>query len=1283
MVMNHSNVLADLLYEKYIHNVIKNNKKIVVIGIDGPTAVGKTILADQLRSNLIKNGKNVWSYRLDWTLISRESRVKDLAKLNSNDLDFELEAELHMSLYKAAEFLRIVENFRNENELTEKPVELSDLYSRENNGTTTGSDKCILTSDLVILVEGHYSLRDELNDLIDLNILLLSESDELLSRKKARVSGYRGESEAEDYFWKVDLPSIKHHLERYERNVDIVIDNTDVNNPIFTDDGFINKWLTRNNTCYKKRKIKKFDISQFSKIVFSESSLVSDEQHSIFSEIIEKILNWDNLIGDYLRLSMEEINEDLQTKADELFNSDSLALPDMYRIEIIHTNTFQNVYHRVLPISLSLSIVNLKDEYKSFKLTVDSFNDKLRITTSWLGGCDFYYIERELGKLSKSNNRDVNSVGHSLKNTKQSRNTVKFFLPTSFTKPSFVKNIKNVEYIYTGLESSNINESDMVYQFLSKEECLWIHRFSKHSAVRYYCDVLSQLNVNVIKIGNYLLAIKSMNRDYLAQFDLFKTEWSQLYGELEETLQDESKYDSIIDKDRIYIAEYIKNNCPDFKILDSFLHSSISHLDVKWKSVVGQLALMMRSSNRLLRKRAIEFIEYRFPDFKIPLSEAWPSIGGGVSDNISIKEIRNTYPSIMSEVLLWQSIRGGSSAILGANIYDIRDESIDTQAHFKAATNRKTAVIIQSSLNAIGHIEDDSWGYLKINDSPNEFINAVINTSRKMFMSNREQLFYGIGIDHINNAGDIPLGRSKRFINKAMLTEHITYFVLDGEALFKPETRSIIEIEKNYKLMSDFVLSLLDGVDRAYIYDKEICISELNYIGKKAWIPSNLEVDSFVTIFREAARKYGLSEINTRPTTFIGNLGTTHHSQDTEDNILTNKSKNWVDKVKRNNFISAVLHGTTNTNRSILKASTVGCHKVNVAGDFLNVLVAALPDDLKYKFNESNKDFKYLISSVRGEFDKLSKTKKDEILGKVFECSSQLMNDIESPVLTSQDYEYFRYSFYKFDEAEIDTITRKLLGLNEIQISSIIKQPIFKDIGFQMSASMIEVPYGDEYKKKVDYLLDNNIKHFHIDVGDGEYITRVFSGIEKIEYIRKMCPDALVHVHLMASNPHYKVNNNSSYIELYIKSGADRIAVHRNSFNDKANLDIAINQIKALGVEAGIIVETVELIDEKLLDIIERHNIQWLVLMGVPIGFGGQIFNMSILEKISAVYHWSIHNKHPILIEVDGGLTFNNIKLCKNAGAQIFAGWSVIKSDDLETMGNKLSEVNNILGLQE
>ena len=80
--------------------------------------------------------------------------------------------------------------------------------------------------------------------------------------------------------------------------------------------------------------------------------------------------------------------------------------------------------------------------------------------------------------------------------------------------------------------------------------------------------------------------------------------------------------------------------------------------------------------------------------------------------------------------------------------------------------------------------------------------------------------------------------------------------------------------------------------------------------------------------------------------------------------------------------------------------------------------------------------------------------------------------------------------------------------------------------------------------------------------------------------------------------------------------------------------------------------------------------------MGVPIGFGGQLFQSRCLRTINFLRSKSLENNiNSFDIEVDGGLNFSNINSCCEAGANIFSGWSIIKDDQIDEISKKYRKV--------
>ena len=199
--------------KKFITDKIKDIKKIdkpTIIGIDGPTAAGKTFLSKDLKALLKKSFKNIWICQLDWTLKSRAYRANSLKLFKDQNTNFYYESQDHMDLDQIKKCLNKINEFDYKKNKSIK-VNLKGLYNR----TTATNDLSIsekINKDSLIIVEGHYTSIIELDNVIDFNILLLAEKKELLERKINRVKHYRNSEDTKQYFNLIDVPSFINHL---------------------------------------------------------------------------------------------------------------------------------------------------------------------------------------------------------------------------------------------------------------------------------------------------------------------------------------------------------------------------------------------------------------------------------------------------------------------------------------------------------------------------------------------------------------------------------------------------------------------------------------------------------------------------------------------------------------------------------------------------------------------------------------------------------------------------------------------------------------------------------------------------------------------------------------------------------------------------------------------------------------------------------------------------------------------------------------------------------------
>lgn len=175
----------------------------------------------------------------------------------------------------------------------------------------------------------------------------------------------------------------------------------------------------------------------------------------------------------------------------------------------------------------------------------------------------------------------------------------------------------------------------------------------------------------------------------------------------------------------------------------------------------------------------------------------------------------------------------------------------------------------------------------------------------------------------------------------------------------------------------------------------------------------------------------------------------------------------------------------------------------------------------------------------------------------------------------------------------------------------------------------------------------------HVDVMDGHFVPNITIGPLIVEAAKKST-SLPVDVHLMIENP-------QNFISDFIKAGADWVSVH---VEEGYHLDRSLNLIKDLGAKAGVVLNPATPLStlHNVIDIVD-----YVLLMTVNPGFGGQKFIPYCLQKIKDLRQLIDKNNSNVLIEVDGGIKTNNIKEISDAGANVFvAGSAVFGSSDYQ-----------------
>jgi ribulose-phosphate 3-epimerase len=178
----------------------------------------------------------------------------------------------------------------------------------------------------------------------------------------------------------------------------------------------------------------------------------------------------------------------------------------------------------------------------------------------------------------------------------------------------------------------------------------------------------------------------------------------------------------------------------------------------------------------------------------------------------------------------------------------------------------------------------------------------------------------------------------------------------------------------------------------------------------------------------------------------------------------------------------------------------------------------------------------------------------------------------------------------------------------------------------------------------------------HIDVMDGMFVPNISFGFPILDAVRKKTTK-VCDVHLMMHQP-------ERYIQDFKKYGADAISVH---YEACTHLHRTIQEIKSLGMKAGVVLNPhtpIHVLDNII------YELDYVLLMSVNPGFGGQKFIPSTIQKIIDLKKYIQSKNLTTLIQIDGGVDLNNIVAIKEAGADIMvAGSSVFNSaNPIETI---------------
>jgi ribulose-phosphate 3-epimerase len=173
----------------------------------------------------------------------------------------------------------------------------------------------------------------------------------------------------------------------------------------------------------------------------------------------------------------------------------------------------------------------------------------------------------------------------------------------------------------------------------------------------------------------------------------------------------------------------------------------------------------------------------------------------------------------------------------------------------------------------------------------------------------------------------------------------------------------------------------------------------------------------------------------------------------------------------------------------------------------------------------------------------------------------------------------------------------------------------------------------------------------HLDVMDGHFVPNFTIGPPVVESIRRITRCRL-DVHLMIEDP-------DTYAPVFIQAGANQVSVHQEACR---HLHRTLRMIQSQGALAGVVLNPatpVALLDD-ILDVAD-----YVLIMSVNPGFGGQQFIPRALDKVRELDRRRQERRLRLLLEIDGGITLDNVADAVRAGCDwIVTGSSVFHTPD-------------------
>jgi ribulose-phosphate 3-epimerase len=212
----------------------------------------------------------------------------------------------------------------------------------------------------------------------------------------------------------------------------------------------------------------------------------------------------------------------------------------------------------------------------------------------------------------------------------------------------------------------------------------------------------------------------------------------------------------------------------------------------------------------------------------------------------------------------------------------------------------------------------------------------------------------------------------------------------------------------------------------------------------------------------------------------------------------------------------------------------------------------------------------------------------------------------------------------------------------------------------QLAPSILSADFA-RLGAEIEAVTRGGADQIHVDVMDGHFVPNITVGVPVVKSLRKATTLPL-DVHLMIQEP-------DRFIDAFVDAGANMVSVHVEVL---PHLHRTITQIKKLGAKAGVVLNPstpVTAMEEIAADV------DFVLVMSVNPGFGGQVFIPGSIKKIRGVRALLDRSGNAAPIEVDGGIDLTTVDAVVGAGASwLVAGHAIFGGGKPEQAARALKD---------